>query len=285
MSKEPQLKIGAHYSIRGGVSQAAKQALAEGAGAFQYFSKNPRSLVQKTWDTADAEICRGIAKETGLVSVIHTPYPANLAAAPDDPSGLYAKTVISHKNDLAIAEAFGSVGIVVHFGIFKESNPLQGYKNIIQCINEILETWDGKAMFLLENQAGNHGEMGMTPEELLQIRKLCHKPEKIGFCFDTCHAFAAGVWKGAEDEAFFSRAEELGFWDHVACIHLNDCLYPSGDRKDRHARIGRGYIGTEGFRRLLKVKQLWKIPFIMETEAGMDGTYREDIELAKSWGK
>ncbi|MNI93140.1 endonuclease 4 [compost metagenome] len=71
---------------------------------------------------------------------------------------------MSLRNDLEIAEACGSIGIVVHFGTFKARNPLQGYQNIIQCINDVLSGWKGTSKLLIANQAGNHGEMGMTTE-------------------------------------------------------------------------------------------------------------------------
>lgn len=85
------------------------------------------------------------------------------------------------RNDLEIAEACGSVGIVVHFGHFAGMEPLQGYQKIIQCMNEVLADWTGRTKLLLENMAGNHGHEGMTPEELVKVRELSRYPEKIGF--------------------------------------------------------------------------------------------------------
>ncbi|MDU5949500.1 MAG: TIM barrel protein, partial [Paenibacillus macerans] len=126
-----ELKIGGHLSIRGGYFGAAKAALGLGGGAFQYFPKNPRSLTVKSFDPRDAANCRSFCREHGLVSVAHTPYPSNLAVSSDD-TAAYRRVVDSLRNDLAIAEACGSLGIVVHFGTFKSGNPLQGYQNIIQ---------------------------------------------------------------------------------------------------------------------------------------------------------
>ncbi|WP_223066255.1 deoxyribonuclease IV [Paenibacillus caui] len=284
MANKSDIRAGAHYSIRNGFTGAAREALVQGAKSFQYFPKNPRSLVVKTWNERDAAACKALCAENGLLSVAHTPYPGNLAVNAEDEPVQFAKTVASLRNDLEIAEACGSLGIIVHFGINKQRNPLQGYKNVIQCINEILSYWNGQAKLLLENQAGNHGSMGITMEEMLQVRKLCSKPEQIGFCFDTCHAFAAGVWTGAGDSNFIHKSRELGFWDYVECIHLNDSVYPAGSRKDRHARVGLGYIGADGLGSLVRMKELEGKPLIMETEAGADGTYREDICLVSELG-
>lgn len=255
------------------------------AGAFQYFPKNPRSLSVKSFNALDAQKCKIWCEEHQIVSVAHTPYPSNLAIDSDsDPEG-YRRVVDSLRNDLEIAEACGSLGIVVHFGTSKAGNPLQGYKNVIQCINEVLLSWDGDAKLLIENQAGDHGDMGMTMEEMVQIRKLSESPEQIGFCLDTCHAFGAGVWAGAEDHTFVAKGRELGFWENVHAIHLNDSKYPCGSRKDRHARIGQGHIGEAGFRSLLKDIEIKEKAFILESETGEDGTYKWDMEQARRWSK
>lgn len=277
------VKVGGHLSIRGGYYGAAEAAYRMGAGAFQYFPKNPRSLTVKKFDERDAECCRKFCQNHDILSIAHTPYPSNLAVSAASQAEQFERTVKSLRNDLEIAEACGSVGIVVHFGIYKERNPLQGYQNIIQCINEVLRDWQGQSKLLIENQAGDHGDMGMTVEELVQIRKLSDHPERIGFCLDTCHAFASGMWTGEQDDTFAAKAEELGFWDALAAVHLNDSKYPALSRKDRHARVGQGYIGENGFRRLLKDSPVKEKPLILESEAGSDGTYREDMDRIRRW--
>ncbi|GGA24957.1 deoxyribonuclease IV [Paenibacillus physcomitrellae] len=283
MANKPLIRAGAHYSIRSGYAGAAKTAFAQGARAFQYFPKNPRSLGVKAWNAKDAELCRTFCEQHGLLSVAHTPYPSNLAVGREEEPDLFDTTVSSLRNDLEIAEACGSQGIVVHFGIYKKRNPLQGYKNVIQCINSILSGWQGEAKLLIENQAGNHGDMGMTLEELLQVRKLCEQPERVGFCLDTCHAFAAGIWGGSGEQSLITKGQELRFWELVDCVHLNDSVYPAGSRRDRHARVGRGFIGAGSLEELIKIRELEGKPLIMETEPGADLTYREDIGLVNGW--
>ncbi|GJM69312.1 putative endonuclease 4 [Paenibacillus macerans] len=276
-----ELKSGT-FEAFAGVFRGRQAALGLGGGAFQYFPKNPRSLTVKSFDPRDAANCRSFCREHGLVSVAHTPYPSNLAVSSDD-TAAYRRVVDSLRNDLAIAEACGSLGIVVHFGTFKSGNPLQGYQNIIQCINDVLDGWEGAAKLLIENQAGDHGDMGMTIDELVQIRRLCRDSERIGFCLDTCHAFAAGMWRGEGDEDFAEKAERLGFWDGLGAVHFNDSKYPVLSRKDRHARVGQGYIGESGFRWLLKIDAIRNAPLIFESETGEDGTYRDDLERVRRW--
>ncbi|AWB44865.1 endonuclease IV [Paenibacillus sp. CAA11] len=279
------VRVGGHLSIRKGFAGAALAAAAQGAGVFQYFPKNPRSLSVKQVDPRDAERCKVLCGEKEIVSVAHTPYPSNLALEPVTQKEARSKVVDSLRNDLEIAEACGSLGIVVHFGSSRDGNPLQIYKNIIQCINEVLQGWKGNALLLLENQAGDHGEEGKTLEEMVQIRKLCERPEHIGFCLDTCHAFAAGIWGGAGDTAFLDKARDLNYFEALKVLHFNDSKYPAGSRKDRHARVGTGHIGEAGFRWLLSIPELKGLPLVLESETGRDGTYMQDMHQIELWSE
>jgi len=184
------MRIGCHVSIRHGFYAAAHSAQAVGCGAFQYFPKNPRSLTVKSFDHTDASRCKEFCSTHQLESISHTPYPVNLAT--EDPQ-LKKATVLSLLNDLMIADACGSIGVVVHYGKFSGNDPLQGYRNVIQLLNEVLQAWQGRAMLLIENQAAG---MGTTLQELVQIRALVDKADYIGFCLDTCHAFAGWLWNG-----------------------------------------------------------------------------------------
>lgn len=272
-------RIGSHVSTRGGYRAAAQHAAAIGGDCFQYFPKNPRTLQPKAFERGDAARCAAWCREQGIVSIAHGPYPVN-PASEDEAARRMALCTL---NDLQIAEACGSIGVVVHFGVYKGDDRLQGYRNVIQWINSVTALWQGSAQILLENQAGDHGPMGTTPEELAQIRSLVEHPERIGFCLDTCHLFASGEWKPGRWDAFAERARGLGLWEHVRAIHLNDSRYPSGSRKDRHAAIGEGWIGREQFAELLGTPELESVPLIMETPAGADGTHREQVKLVRRW--
>lgn len=274
--------VGAHVSIRGGYAQAAASAWSSGASCFQYFPKNPRSLQLKSVDTADAGRCAAFCREKGILSIAHTPYPTNMAAADSGPAGR-SVMVQSLRNDLEIAEACGSLGIVVHFGHFQGTEPLQGYQNIIQCMNQTLESWNGAAKLLIENQAGNGGFEGTTLEELVKVRELSAYPEKIGFCFDTCHAFAAGIWNPERSDELLESGERLGYWDHLAAVHLNDSRYPHSSKRDRHAKAGKGLIGVHGLKELLASEPFLGRPAVLETEKDPDGTHKAEIAQVLSW--
>ncbi|MCZ8521503.1 MULTISPECIES: deoxyribonuclease IV [Paenibacillus] len=273
------MRLGCHISIRGGYAEAARTALKLGARSYQYFPKNPRSLAVKSFNRQDAEACARLCREHGLSAIAHTPYPTNMAV--DEP-GLREATVASLRNDLEIADACGSTGIIVHFGKYKSPDPLQGYKNIIQCVNDVLHGYKGEALFLIENQAGEGSRMGTTFEELVQIRSLCAYPEKVGFCLDTCHAFASGLWPSGEEgwRRLEAHALRTGYLPHLHAVHLNDSVYPWGSGKDRHAMIGRGEMGEARFRELLASTELRSrksLPLVLETPVPRGLTHAPEI--------
>lgn len=274
------MRVGCHVSIRGGYLAAAVRAAGLGCAAFQYFPKNPRSLDVKAFDRADARRCAAYCRERGIVSVAHAPYPANLAAERPEARG---RVIASLLNDLEIAEACGSIGVVVHFGTYNGADPLAGYRLVIGALDAVLACWDGSAKLLIENQAGDRAPMGTTPEELVRIRALCSRPERVGFCLDTCHLFASGEWDGRNAADWIRRARELGFFDHLAAVHANDSAYASGLRRDRHAPLGTGRIGADGFRRLLGAPEFRRLPAIIETPETGDLPHARQMRLLREW--
>lgn len=243
--------------------------------AFQYFPKNPRSLAVKHFDRRDAEACAGYCERNGLLSVAHSSYLTNLAA---EGSGLKSAIALSLLNELDIAESCGSIGLVVHFGKFKGTDTLQGYKNILQLLNDILNRWNGQTLLLIENQAGSGSRMGMEMEELVQIRSLSADPQRIRFCLDTCHLFASGVWNRNNWDELLQRGEQTGFFSQVKAVHMNDSAFPSGSHRDRHANIGRGHIGDEAFQIFLRSPFLQGVPLILETPVTSSYTYENEME-------
>ncbi|MDQ0057907.1 deoxyribonuclease IV [Paenibacillus harenae] len=269
------MKVGSHVTIRRGYLGAAQEAVKLGASAFQYFPKNPRSLSIKSIDLKDTGSCARYCQEHGLVSIAHTPYTTNLSI--EDPE-LQQVTIRSILNDLAITEACGSIGLVVHFGKYKGADPLVGYKLMIDMLNQILTNWEGKSLVLIENNAGQGAKMGITLEELVQIRKLTYYPEKIGYCFDTCHAFASGLWAGHNWTTIMEKGTQLGYFDNLKAIHLNDSVYPSSSCKDRHANVGKGYIGENNMKAFLQSSVIRDLPLILETPSSQAYSHRDEIK-------
>ena len=276
------MKFGSHVSIKKGYLSAAKEAYAMHASALQYFPKNPRSLSRKDFSKEDAKLCKVFCEENGLESVAHSPYPTNLT-----PKGEQEKqrVIDSLVNDLEIADACGSIGVVVHFGKkISNNDPLISYQVMIDMLDEVLSKWEGKAKILLENNAGKPGTIGTTLEELVQVRNLCEEAEKIGFCFDTCHAFASGLWNGENWGYVREKVLALGYFDHLKVIHFNNSKYETGFGKDRHANIfDHGYITAAAFDELFDTPELAAIPFILETPKEEVSHGEEIKQVQKRW--
>jgi len=132
---------------------------------------------------------------------------------------------------------------------------------------------------LLENTAGQGSCLGHRLEHLAAIRERVKAPRRVGFCLDTCHAFAAGyaLHETAGWDDFLADVERLLGWEALGAFHLNDSVKPFASRRDRHAHIGQGEIGTEAFARLLREPRLAGVPMVLETEPGdgMEGLRRD----------
>jgi deoxyribonuclease-4 len=210
----------------------------------------------------------------GLASVIHSPYPTNIAGfAPHEEK--FALTVASVRNDLEIANACGSLGVVVHVGAVRSHDAVEGYRNVVLALDAVLAGYQGTAQVLLENQAQG---LGMALSEILQVRALCQQPQHIALCVDTCHLFASGAWDGQAQAAWMHDPQ---ITPHVAVIHLNDSRYEAGSHRDRHAALGEGYIGEAGLAAV--VQQLREVPLVLETPDGKVGVDAQ-LTRVREWG-
>jgi len=273
------MRFGCHISTKNGYLGAARTAKAIGAAAFQYFPKNPRSLRIKKFDHRDAERCAAFCAEHNIASVGHSAYGCNLAAEKHQRQAVIDCLL----NDLDITNACGSIGTVVHFGAYHGDDPLEGYKRMIDTLNEILFKWDGDSFILIENNAGKGDQMGLTLEELVKIRELTERPEKIGFCFDTCHAFAAGLWTGTNWTEVMDKGKEIGYFQHLKVVHLNNSVYPAGSRRDRHANLKSGQIKLEHLLEFCASEVIRELPLILETPSSDSYSHIHEINDLKSW--
>ena len=139
---------------------------------------------------------------------------------------------------------------------------------------------------LIENTAGCGCNLGSTFEELHAIRDLVlpFAQVAIGYCLDTCHLLAAGFDITTKDglRSTIRRAGDILGLENVPVFHANDSKTPLGSRVDRHARIGKGYIGREPFRWLLAHSQLRGKTFISETPVEVEGDDRRNMATLRS---
>ncbi|WP_126425932.1 deoxyribonuclease IV [Brevibacillus marinus] len=268
------MKIGCHISVGKGLEQAARRAVELGAESFQVFTKNPRGLKPKKLDKEDAAKGVAVMREHDLTLVCHTPYITNLSTPKQD---LQEVTIRSILEDLNIAEAYGAVGAVVHCGKHVGEGEAYGIRRMIETLDLILEQYDGPVKLLLENTAGQGSELGLSIDSLMEIRAALRYPEKVGFCFDTCHSFAAGQWNLETFDQLVEQMKASGYLQHLVAIHFNDSKAPFASQKDRHEKIGKGEIGSEALAKFLRSEVFAHLPVILETPVEDEQEYADEM--------
>ncbi|MBE3578196.1 MAG: deoxyribonuclease IV [Limnochordales bacterium] len=276
---EARPRIGAHLSVAGGgLAGAAVRARELGADIFQYFPKNPRSYRPKTVDKDELRRQADQAARLGIESVAHSPYVTNLSTVDENLARLTRDSIV---NDLEIAGACGSAYLIVHCGRYVEAGAERGREAMVAAVREILSRYEGDCRLLLENTAGQGTELGQTLEELAELVRVIGVDERLGICFDTCHAYAAGVLDFGDLDGFVRKWYETGMDKLVKVIHLNDSKYGFASHKDRHEYLGRGMIGRENLARFLRRPEFRTIPWLIETPVADESEYAGEISLAR----
>jgi deoxyribonuclease-4 len=276
--------LGAHVSIAGGLPNAFGRGEELGCEALQIFVKNASQWRGRPLGDEEAEAFREAhgASPVGPL-VAHASYLINLAAT--DP-GILAASRAALADELARCARLGVAGLVVHPGAHLGAGEEAGIERIASSLDAVLEAdAGGPARVLLENTAGQGTVLGYRNAQLAAIRAAAAHPERLGYCLDTCHAFAAGyaVHEEAGFEEWMAEAGELLGWERVGALHLNDSKQPFGSRKDRHENVGQGEIGPDAFARLLHDERTAGKPMVVETPLGDDEQgHRRDLEFLRS---
>jgi deoxyribonuclease IV len=279
------VRIGIHTSIAGALENSAHEAAKLGANTFQIFSSSPRQWKASVLSQPGiAAFVRAREKYDLDPLVIHDNYLINLASAHENIREL---SIAAFRGELERAVAIGADYLVAHPGNCKSCTVEQGILNFIQGVAAAAEGLKfDKLMLLVENTVGAGAQLGGRFEELHVIREfgsqMTHLP--IGFCLDTCHLFASGhdisTAEGLKET--IAEADRLLGLDNVRVMHANDSKGAFNSHIDRHANIGEGYIGLEGFRRILGHPRLRNKAFILETPVDAPGDDRRNLDTLKS---
>jgi len=282
------LKIGCHVSIAGGIDNSIIRAEKLGCNTMQIFSKNAATWREKILDEEEVKRFKRNLKNSSIdinSVFVHTSYLINLASPSDE---LYHKSINSFIEEMKRADILLSKPyLIVHPGAHMGAGEEYGIQRIIKALNYILKKsadLDLKTMILLENTAGSGTHLAYTFEQLKRMVEGVKDRKRIGICFDTCHAYAAGYNlsnKEGLEQTLGEIDRHLGL-EGLKVIHINDSKYPLGSRKDRHMHIGKGYIGLNGFKELVNNKYLKDLPFILETPKFGERDDWENIDLVKS---
>jgi len=277
MESSVDIRAGFHLSIEGSIERVFDRALELDCNTLQMFSRNPRGWHSKNLDSDEVERFKSRLNEGEVWPVfIHTPYLLNLASPNED---VYHKSVEVLRDELDTAAMLGVPFIVTHLGSHVGYGKKGGFKRIMDAVNYSFRESENKVSVLLENTAGTRNSMGSYLEDIKYILSGIEDEKRIGVCFDTCHAFAAGydlVSRVAVEETLRKFDEVIGL-KKLKLVHLNDSKGGLGSRIDRHEHIGLGKIGEKGFRNILK-SNLRALPLILETPIDEK---RNDIENLK----
>jgi deoxyribonuclease-4 len=263
------MKLGSHMSVAGGVHTAFARAESVGGTALQIFVKNASQWAAKPLPEEEIRLFAEERKRTGILPVVaHDSYLINLASPA---AALWKMSIRAMVNELERCELLALDGLVAHPGSHVGSGESQGLKRIAQGLDDVFRRSPGlRVPILLETTAGQGSNLGWRFEQLATIRDLVREPERISFCLDTCHVFAAGYdlrTAGAVAATLDEFDQVCGLRD-LKAVHLNDSLKPFESRRDRHAHIGEGEIGRAGFAAFMTDPRLADVPMVLETPKG-----------------
>ncbi|MFZ5953805.1 MAG: deoxyribonuclease IV [Candidatus Dependentiae bacterium] len=279
--KKHSLLLGAHMSIAGGFDLSIARGQSIDCTAIQIFTKSNRQWQAKPISTEQADLFKKALKNSSISFIAaHASYLINLGASNKE---MQHKSIQALAIELQRCDQLGIPYLVLHPGSRLENSQETALKQIAQFIDDIYETTNAHCSILLENMAGQGSAVCSTFEQLAELKNLISHKRKIGFCFDTCHAFAAGYDLRSEKEytdVWEKFDKHLGL-EHLKMIHLNDSKKELGSKVDRHEDIGKGKMGIESFKLFMNDKRLFDIPKILETPRDTLEDYARNMHILK----
>lgn len=269
--------LGAHLSSSGGFYKMGKAALAIGANTFQCFVRNPRGAKAKTINPADLGKLRELMAEHQFGPIVaHAPYIMNPCSKDE---GIRALAAEMMAGDLALMEYLPGNYYNFHPGSHVGQGVEAGCRQIADMLNAVVKP-EQQTMVLLETMAGKGSEVGGTFRELRAILDLVDCQDRVGVCLDTCHISDGGYDIVSDLEGVLAEFDRVIGLERLRAVHINDSLNPCGARKDRHAKIGEGTIGTEAIVRVISHPRLCRLPFVLETPDD-DAGHGEEIRILR----
>ena len=280
------IKLGSHVGMAGKdmFLASVKEAESYGANVLMLYTGAPQNTRRK--EIRDLNIEKGweYAAQAGINEiVVHAPYIINLANTVKPETFTLAVEFL--EKEIIRTAAMRSKILVLHPGSCLDAGVDAGTAQIVKGLNQVLDQNEDDVFIALETMAGKGSEIGRSFEELARIYEGVHKKERLRVCFDTCHVNDAGYDLSHDYEGVFQHFDEVLGLGQIAVFHINDSMNPCGTHKDRHANIGKGYLGEEVLKKLVHDPRFEEIPKILETpwlcEEGSDKKtippYKEEI--------
>lgn len=278
------LTIGCHLSSSKGFAAMGRTALSIGANTFAFFTRNPRGGSVRALDLDDVAELRAIMADNGFGPLVaHAPYTYNLCSAKEHARAFALEAMA---DDLKRLEALPGNYYNFHPGSHVGQGEERGIELIAEGLCQVM--FEGqRTCVLLETMAGKGSEVGGSFEEIAEIigRVEAARPElseSLGVCLDTCHVSDAGYDVIGDLDGVLEHLDRTVGLERLHAVHLNDSKNPCGARKDRHACLGEGYLGSEELgggmsvlRAVVTHPALAHLPFILETPNELPGYARE----------
>jgi len=282
MSKK-EILVGSHISSAGELQLAFARGESIGCTVMQIFTKSSRKWFTTKLKDGEVEAFKNAAKKSSIeVVVSHAGYLINIASKNPD---VIKKSVKSLMDEINLCESLQIPYLVLHPGSHIGAGEEKGMELTAQNLDIALDAVPGKSMILLENMAGQGTNLGYKFEQLRNIIDLCKHKKRIGVCFDTCHAFAAG-YDISTDETYketFKLFDKIIGLEKLKTIHVNNSGGVLGSKVDRHAPLTDGKIPLEAFKLIMNDKNLMDIPKILETPSDSEmKLWEKEIKLLKS---
>lgn len=271
------LYIGCHLSSSKGYLNMGQTAKEIGANTFQFFTRNPRGGAAKPMDKGDTDAFLQFQKKNNFGKILaHAPYTLNPCS---DKKGTRDFAYQVFKDDLSRMEYTPHQLYNFHPGSHVGQGVEKGIELICDILNRVLEK-DTTTTVLLETMSGKGSEVGSKFQELKTIIDNTFLNEKLGVCLDTCHVYDAGYDIVNDLDGVLKEFDDIIGLSRLKAIHINDSMNPFSSHKDRHQKIGQGYIGLDAFEKLINHPKLKNIPLLLETPNELDG-YKKEIALLK----
>lgn len=265
--------LGAHMSIAGGVYNCFDHGEHFKCTTIQIFTKNASQWRAKPLTETEIDKFKERQKQTKISPVVaHDSYLINLGS---NNKALLQKSREAFLVEMQRCELLEIPCLVTHPGSHTGAGEEIGLKTVADSLSWLHHKLpEAKVMICLETTAGQGTNLGYRFEQIANIIELSDSPERSGVCLDTCHIFAAG-YDIRTERAYKKTMREFDSvvgLKRLKVIHFNDSRRELGSRVDRHEHIGKGFIGVEPFGFFMNDRRLAKIPKILETPKGDDGS-------------
>ncbi len=277
--------LGAHLGISGGFSEAVTEAGRLGAESLQIFAKSPQMWSGPPVTPEAAERFREAVRASPLrATAVHHGYLLNLASPKPE---MLERSRTAFRDEIGRADLLGVNALIFHPGAHLGAGIPAGISTLCESLTSALEATDGSpTRLLLENSAGQGTTLCSSLEELADVLGRVPNAQRLGVTLDTCHLFANGFDLRSNDGygVLVDRIRATIGEANVRAFHLNDAKAPLGSHLDRHENIGRGEIGAEGMRRIVRDRRWTEVPGYLETPLDDRGyaRYAEDLATLRA---